>query len=77
MKTTNVKILNSIGWVTVSSFGKQGIRLLIKLVLARLLLPEHYGLIGMATIFAGLVSLIGELGIEAALFDTKTQQRTQ
>jgi O-antigen/teichoic acid export membrane protein len=71
VKIIRSKIVSSVGWVSVSSFGHQGIRLLVKLILARLLLPEHYGLIGMATVFSSLVSLIGELGMGAALIQRR------
>lgn len=42
-----------------------------KLVLARLLLPEHFGLVGMAVVFTGLIQLIESLGINTALIQRK------
>nr|WKN34697.1 lipopolysaccharide biosynthesis protein [Tunicatimonas sp. TK19036] len=74
MKTLDKKIASGIGWTTISTLGNQGLRLLIKLVLARLLLPEDYGLIGMATVFIGFVDVISELGMGAALIQRKQQK---
>jgi O-antigen/teichoic acid export membrane protein len=61
------KVIQGVGWVSLSSLSNQGFRLLVKLILARILLPEHYGLIGMAVVFTSLVKLISELGMGAAL----------
>ncbi len=38
-----------------------------KLLLARLLVPEYFGLVGMAVVFTGLIQTIEKLGIEQAL----------
>jgi O-antigen/teichoic acid export membrane protein len=35
-------------------FGQQGIQLIISIILARLLLPEQFGLIAMLTIFMAI-----------------------
>lgn len=39
----------------------------VMIVLARLLLPSDYGLFGMAAVFSGLVLVIGDVGMSAAL----------
>nr|WKN40147.1 lipopolysaccharide biosynthesis protein [Tunicatimonas sp. TK19036] len=61
------KIMSGIGWTSISSFGSQGLRLLFKLILAKLLLPEDYGIIGMAAVFIGFTEVISELGMVSAL----------
>ena len=43
----------------------------MRLVIAKLLLPEEFGLIGMAVVFTGLVNTISELGMGAALIQRK------
>ncbi len=70
MKLNN-KIASGIGWASLSTFGTQGIRLIFKLILAKLLLPEHYGIIGMATVFTSFVNMVSELGLNAALIQKK------
>lgn len=50
---------------------------ILKLVLAKLLFPEQFGLIGMATVFAGLITTINELGIATALIQKKEEDLTE
>src|SRR5262245_56135898 len=61
------KTLSGIGWSFVSQLGAQGLRFLIGVILARLLSPEAFGLIGMITVFVGFASLFTDLGFGAAL----------
>lgn len=77
MKALNKKITKGVGWTSVATFGKQGLRLLLKLVLAKLLLPEHYGLIGMAMVFISFITLISELGMGAALIQKPEEQMNE
>lgn len=67
------KIVSGIGWTSIASFGSQGIRLLFKLILAKLLLPEDYGIIGMAAVFIGFTEVISELGMVSALIQRPKQ----
>lgn len=68
------KIMSGIGWTSISSFGSQGLRLLFKLILAKLLLPEDYGIIGMAAVFIGLTEVISELGMVSALIQRPKEE---
>lgn len=77
MKALDRKISKGVGWTTVSTFGNQSLRLLLKLVLANLLLPEHYGLIGMAHVFISFIALISELGMSAALIQKPKEQMNE
>lgn len=70
MKLNN-KIVSGLGWTSLSTFGTQGLRLIFKLILAKLLLPEHYGIIGMATVFISFVEVVSELGMNSALIQKK------
>jgi teichuronic acid exporter len=47
-----------------SSFG-------VKLVLARILLPEDFGLVGLAVVFTGFINVLNDIGIGAALVQKK------
>lgn len=77
MNALNKKITKGVGWTSVAAFGNQGLRLLLKLILAKLLLPEHYGLIGMANIFISFIHLISELGMGAALIQKPKEQMNE
>lgn len=59
--------ISGIGWISVAQVGKQGIQFIISIILARLLTPKDFGLIGMILVFTGFVNLVGELGFGAAL----------
>jgi O-antigen/teichoic acid export membrane protein len=61
-------IWNGIQLVINQSFG-----FIIKLVLAKLLFPEQFGLVGMATVFTGFVQVFNDLGIGAALIQRKEE----
>lgn len=60
-------IKKALAWSFFEKFFNQGFGLLIKLYLARLLLPEDYGLIGMAAVFIAFLSIMGEQGLSSAL----------
>ena len=44
-----------------------GIALAANLILARILAPSHFGLLGMTTVFTGLVRILSEMGVATAL----------
>ena len=59
--------VSGIGWTSIAQIGRQGALFLVSIVLARLLTPEDYGLVGMILVFTGFVALFAELGFGAAL----------
>lgn len=59
--------LHGIAWTSVARGVAQVSSFLLMLVLARLLEPVDFGLIGMAAVVSGFLSLLGELGLGAAL----------
>lgn len=63
----NIKVLNSFKYNFADIIFKEVFQLIVKLGLARLLLPEDFGLIGMAVIFTGFFNTISELGFGSAL----------
>lgn len=56
-----------VAWSGAGRLGQQGIHFVISILLARLLLPEHFGLIAMLMVFIGFASLFAEFGFAAAL----------
>ncbi len=61
------KTVRGAGWSFVDSLSSQGITFLVGLVLARLLSPEEYGLIGIITIFIAVFNSIVDSGFSNAL----------
>lgn len=62
-------------WSTASSLANQGMRFVFSIILARILAPSDYGLIGMLTIFITIIQLFIDSGFSKAII-TK-QDRTQ
>lgn len=61
------KTVKGASWSFIDSFAGQGITFLVGLVLARLLTPEEYGLIGIITIFIAVFNSIVDSGFSNAL----------
>ena len=58
-------------WTGGSQFITQFFRFAVTIILARLLFPDDFGLIGMAYIFIGIVRVVNELGLYAAIIQRK------
>ena len=61
------KTLSAFTWTTIDRFGQQAVQLIIGIILARLLSPGDYGLMGMVMIFAALSYVLVESGFGQAL----------
>jgi O-antigen/teichoic acid export membrane protein len=61
------KTLSAFTWTTIDRFGQQAVQLIIGIILARLLSPDDYGLMGMVMIFAALSYVLVESGFGQAL----------
>ncbi len=62
--------ISGIGWSTISKLGEEGIRAVVMIVLARLLSPDAFGLIGMIMVFSGFVNVFKDAGFGPALIQT-------
>ena len=65
------KTVSGVGWSAVDAFLGQGISFLVGIILARLLSPSEYGLIGICTIFTFVLSGIVDSGFSNALIRKK------
>jgi O-antigen/teichoic acid export membrane protein len=65
------KTIHALSWSFLESIGVQGVRFVIGIVLARLLFPEQFGLIGMLTIFMALAQTFLDSGFGAALIQKR------
>jgi O-antigen/teichoic acid export membrane protein len=70
-KNTKSKILSSLFWKLMERGGTQGIQFIVQIVLARLLLPEDYGLIALVTIFIIIANVFVQSGFSTALIQKK------
>ena len=67
------KILSSLFWKLMERGGKQGIQFIVQIVLARLLIPEDYGVIALVTIFIIIAGVFVQSGFNTALIQKKDQ----
>ena len=61
------KTIKGVGWSAADAFLGQGITFLVGIILARLLSPEEYGLIGICLIFTTILNGIVDSGFSSAL----------
>lgn len=61
------KTIKGIGWSFADNISNQGITFLIGIVLARLLSPQEFGIIGIITIFLAIFNSIVDSGFSSAL----------
>lgn len=61
------KTIKGVGWSIVDNFANQGVAFLVGLVLARLLTPSEYGVIGIIMIFIAVFNSIVDSGFSSAL----------
>ncbi|MEJ5251334.1 MAG: lipopolysaccharide biosynthesis protein [Chthonomonadetes bacterium] len=54
-------------WMTLGSIGARAVTLISSVILARLLLPEHFGLFSTAMVVINAIQLIPDLGLTQAL----------
>jgi len=71
--STAKKAIAGTFFIGLSSYINIGLNLFFSIVLARLLLPEHYGVLAMATVYATLVGLVREWGVASALLYKKDE----
>ncbi|AEL26814.1 lipopolysaccharide biosynthesis protein [Cyclobacterium marinum] len=61
-------------WNIIQLIINQGASFIVKLILARVLFPEQFGLVGMAVVFIGFVQVFNDLGIGASLIQMKDEK---
>ena len=74
---TKKKVVSGVFWNGIQLVINQSFAFLIRLILAKLLFPEQFGIIGMATLFTGFVQVCNDLGIGAALIQRKEETLTK
>lgn len=73
MESGNIKssAMSGFVWKTLEQYGMIGIQFVLQIVLARLLEPEHYGVIAIANVFVSLSNVFIQNGFAVALVQKK------
>ncbi|UZD23031.1 lipopolysaccharide biosynthesis protein [Algoriphagus halophytocola] len=74
MKSQKRNILSGVFWNSLQVLINKSFGFMIKLVLARILLPEEFGLVGMAVVFTSFIEVFNDLGFGAALIQRKEEE---
>lgn len=77
MGAEHKKIISGLKWSGVQLFVDSGFRFLVQLILAKILLPEQFGLVAMCSIFIAVANAASELGMGAALIQKKEDSVAQ
>lgn len=64
-------VIKNFFWRFAERVGAQGVRVIVELVLARLLLPDDYGLIALVTVFITILNVFVDSGLGNALIQKK------
>ena len=67
------KIFGGVVWNSIGLLIDDGLHMIVKLILARLLLPEEFGIIGFAVVFTGIIKVLSDMGMSAALIQRKDE----
>jgi teichuronic acid exporter len=70
------KTVHGLWWSLIDWAGRNGIQFVIGIILARLLLPEQFGLIGMLTIFIAVAQSFLDSGFGSALIQKQDANQT-
>lgn len=64
-------VLNGVAWVLTERLVSQGITFVLQIILARILMPEQYGMIAMINVFIAIANVFVIVGFSAALIQKK------
>ena len=64
-------IKSGLFWKLLERFGVQGVQFVLQIVLARILDPEHYGMLSIMVIFTSLANVFVQNGFNTALIQNK------
>ena len=68
---TKQKIAKSFIWSLLEKFGSQALQFIISVILARILLPEDYGIVALIQIFIQIANVFVVDGFNTALIQKK------
>lgn len=68
---TTSKVLKGLFWKLMENGGAQGVQFLVSILLARMLSPEEYGVVGVILIFVTIANVLVQNGFSIALIQKK------
>ena len=71
MSIKKKNVSNALGWKLLERFGVQGVQFVLQVILARLLSPDHYGILSLMIIFTTLADVFIQKGFNTALIQNK------
>jgi len=77
MTTIGEKVVRGFRWLAVGRFAGQLVTWVVTIFVIRILSPEDYGLMAMATVVVGFLSLFDEMGMGAAIIQQEEIDRHQ
>lgn len=66
------KTITNMIWRFAERCGAQGVSFIVSIVLARILIPEDYGMISLVTVFTTIMQVFVDGGLGNALIQKKT-----
>lgn len=69
--STKQDVVHGTKWSAASQYGRQGMQLVVSIILARLLSPSDFGLFSMTLVVTGFVALFNDLGTSAAVIQKR------
>ena len=76
MPNLRKKAVSGVVWSAILKFGQEGISFVVKLALARVLMPEEFGLIAMISVFISISGMIAQGGFGFSLVQSKELSNT-
>lgn len=72
MNNLRQRTLVGLGWTGAARLLGQILQLAVTVILARLLSPKEYGLLGMVLVFTGFASNVADMGLGASIIQRST-----
>jgi len=76
MQNIKSQVLSGLFWKLMERGGTQGIQFIVQILLARLLMPEDFGVIALITIFMAIANVFVQSGFSTALIQKKDADET-
>ena len=70
-ETLKEKVIAGLFWKFLERGGTQAVQFILQIILARLLLPEDYGITGLLSVFIAIASIFVQSGLGSALIQRK------
>lgn len=76
MSNTSEKVFSGMLWKFMERISAQLVSFTVSIVLARILMPEHYGIVAMVTVFINIANVFVTSGLSTALIQKKDADET-